>query len=429
MPKIANYGLKIAVVIKIICCFFNLYVRFATKSKNYFFEKIISFKGCHCKEFGNMIMVLSGSYNMHNRHFSRIYLEQMKSKSFGIVKLLLLCFLVAVVASVPTLVVANKNRKMMENETINSSAFQGVLTIWNVDTFESGSQSKSVMVERVAENFSKSNKGVYFLVKNLSVEELVQNLITGTSPDIITFGFGIGELVKPILTDLNGVDVGTAREEVVRSGQINDTQYAVGFLMGGYILASTEEKLRDASISGAGLEDVLNSAGFDVSTKSEQKHICSTVVGKNDYILPCESVQTLTGKPLTDVYASTSMYDAYADFVNYNAGTILIGTHRDLYKLSGRVAVGKITGVKIEYLSGFTNLIHYAGVVKQESAERVGVAKEFVASLLTPKNQAISTAIGMVNVLGEKFYKQSDFVTLEENLNKPIAIPSLFNNV
>lgn len=366
---------------------------------------------------------------MHNRYFFRIYLEQMKSKSFGVVKLLLLCFLVAVVASVPTLVVADKNRKMMENEAINSSAFQGVLTIWNVDTFESGSQSKSVIVKRVAENFSKSNKGVYFLVKNLSVEELVQNLLAGTTPDVITFGFGIGELVKPILTDLNGMDVGTTREEVVRSGQINGTQYAVGFLMGGYILASTEEKLRDAGISGAMLENVLNSAGFDIDAKSGQKHICSTVVGKNDYILPCESVQTLTGKPLTDVYTSTSMYEAYADFVNYNAGTILIGTHRDLYKLSGRVAVGKLSGVKIEYLSGFTNLIHYAGVVKQESAERVDVAKEFVASLLTPKNQAISTAIGMVNVLGEKFYNQSEFVLLEENLNKPITIQSLFNNV
>lgn len=352
----------------------------------------------------------------------------MKSKSFGVVKLLLLCFLVAVISSVPTLVVASRNRDIIEEKSQMISDFQGVLTIWNVDTFESGSQSKVVMLEKVSEEYSLSHKGVYFLVKNLNVEELVQNLLAGVMPDIITFGYGIGKLIEPILVDLSELNLSAVRAEILQSGMSNENLYAVGFLMGGYILASTEEKLSNANVSDKCLVETLNSAGFDVSTKTGQKHINSVVAGKNDYITPILSIQKIIGQELIDVHVSPSMYDAYVDFVSYNAGTMLVGTHRDLHKLSGRVAVGKLNGVKIEYLSGFTNLIQYAGVVKQENIERVKIAKEFVLSLLTEENQKLSASIGMVNVLGKTFYTQSEFMSLEENLNKEIAVPNLFNN-
>lgn len=352
----------------------------------------------------------------------------MKNKSFGVIKLLLLCFLVAVISSVPTLIVANRNRNIIEEASPSASDFQGVLNIWNIDTFEGGSQSKSVMVEKVAENFSLLHKGVYFLVKNLTVEELVQNLLAGVLPDIITFGFGIGRLIEPILADLSELNLGAIRSEVLQSGMSNENLCAVGFLMGGYVLASTEEKLSNANVSDKNLIETLNSAGFEISTKTGQKHISSVVVGKNDYITPVLSMQKITGQELIDVHISPSMYDAYADFVSYNAGTVLIGTQRDLYKLSGRVAVGKLNGVKIEYLSGFTNLIQYAGVVKQENLEKIAIAKEYVGSLLTFNNQKLSTSIGMVNVLGETFYAQSEFMLLEEALNKEIVIPALFNN-
>ena len=140
-----------------------------------------------------------------------------RNEKFGIVKLLCLCAILAVVASVPTLAVAEyKKNKLIKNPVI---AFEGVINVWNVDTFEGGSQSKSVYLERVATKFSKDNKGIYFLVKNLSVEEMTNNFLNGVYPDIISFGFGIGDLVKPILENLDDLNLSLVRSEVLESGK------------------------------------------------------------------------------------------------------------------------------------------------------------------------------------------------------------------
>ena len=51
------------------------------------------------------------------------------------------------------------------NYTLNSEykfEYQGVLTLWNVDTFEGGSGARSGWLEKKAIAFEKQNKGIYF---------------------------------------------------------------------------------------------------------------------------------------------------------------------------------------------------------------------------------------------------------------------------
>lgn len=353
-----------------------------------------------------------------------------KSGKFGIIKLLCLCFVVAIVSAVPTLAtLQNKRGGLEDNLKGNTSEFQGVLTIWNVDSFESGSQSKTVFLEEASRRFSSDNKGLYFLIENLSVEEMMQNFMNEIFPDIISFGMGVGKVVLPILENLNGLNVNAVRKEVLDSGINSDNLMALGYLMGGYILASTNEKLATAGVGGeVKLTTVLNTAGFDTETKKGTKHTSSVVVGENSYIRPELVSEVALGLTLEDKFISPTMFDAYADFVGYNKGTILLGTHRDLFKLSGRIKVGKISGVKIEYINSYTNLIQYVGVVKGADEVRMALSKKFVEYLASNEAQQISTKVGMMNVIGQKFYESGEFQCMEEALSGRVIIPNLFEN-
>lgn len=352
-----------------------------------------------------------------------------KSGKFGVFKLLCLCLIVAVVSAVPTLATLQNKGGLEENLKGDTSEFQGILTIWNIDTFESGSQSKTVFLEECSRRFSTDNQGLYFLIKNLTVEEMIQNFINGVVPDIISFGMGVGDVVLPMLENLNEITVGAVRKEVLKSGSKDGQLMAIGYLMGGYILASTDEKLTAAGLGEVEkLSNVLNSAGFDSDTKNGVKHTASVVVGENTYIHPECMSEVALGLTLEDKFVSKTMYDAYADFVGYNKGTILLGTQRDLFKLSGRVKVGKISGVKIEYINSYTNLIQYVGVIKGTDEVRKGLSKKFVEYILSSEAQKFSTSIGMINVIGERFYEEGEFQTMETGFSGGVIVPNLFSD-
>lgn len=354
----------------------------------------------------------------------------MVKRKFGVIKLIFLCLVIAVISAVPTLAVAkNKREQMEEILQVEPASFQGIINVWNVDTFESGSRGKSVFIEDVASKFSAKNRGVYFLVKNIGVEELVQSLLDGNKPDIICFGHGVGDVVKPILKELTVVENCGVRQEVLSAGKVGGYQLAVGFLMGGYILASTQAKLSTAGVGAdVQLSSIVNSCGFNTQTQNGVKHTSSIVIGTNNFTLPQVSLKNATGVEAEDIYWSVSPYDAYIDFVAYNKGSILLGTQRDLHKLSGRVAVGKIDGVRLEYLSNYTNLIQYAGIVKDSvgGEEKFKLMEEFLWFLTSEESQGKTTNIGMVNVLKREYYSSGEFLELERALNGNITVPNVF---
>ena len=354
----------------------------------------------------------------------------MRNRKFGVIKLIFLCLVIAVISAVPTLAVAKNKREQMEEILhVEPASFQGIINIWNVDTFESGSRGKSVFIEDVASEFSAKNRGVYFLVKNIGVDELIQSLLDGNKPDMICFGQGVGEVVKPLLKELNMVENCDVRQEVLSAGKVGESQLAVGFLMGGYILASTQEKLLDAGVDAdVQLSSILNSCGFDTQTKNGVKHTSSIVIGTNNFTLPQMSLKNATGVEVKDIYWSVSPYDAYIDFVAYNKGSILLGTQRDLPKLSGRVAVGKINGIKLEYVSNYTNLIQYVGIVKDTigGEEKFKLMEEFLWFLTSEESQEKTTEIGMVNVLKREYYSGGEFLNLERTLNGNLSVPNVF---
>lgn len=346
-------------------------------------------------------------------------------KKFNLINLLFLCLLIAIFSVVPTIANVAKNNVLKNKFMGEDSSYQGVITIWNVDTFEGGSQNKSTFLVDAATNFSKSHNGLYFLVKNVTPSEMLEGFLNNSFPDMISFGHGLGGAVKQYLTVLP--DNYEVRKEIVDSATDNGSLLALGYLMGGYIFASTSENIQSAgSGENESLMAVATKSGYDKKVGKNTKHIASVVVGKNDYIQSTNVLKSVLNSEKLDIHESISMYDAYLDFVSYNAGVVLFGTHRDLYKLAGRVKVGKIENVKLDYLSGYTNLVQYIGIIKKTAEEKKALASEFITFLASDECQDNSTNVSMINTIKKSYYTEGEFKTLEETLNKDLVIPNIF---
>ena len=107
----------------------------------------------------------------------------MENKKFGIINLIFLSLLVAIFAVIPTIGVATKNNLINKKFRGNANEYQGVISVWNVDTFEGGSSSKSDFLIKTGTLFAKDYNGIYFLVDNITPEEMVNNFANNIFPE------------------------------------------------------------------------------------------------------------------------------------------------------------------------------------------------------------------------------------------------------
>lgn len=351
----------------------------------------------------------------------------MKNKKFSVINLIFLCALVAIFAIVPTINII-KNSNLVQDKFMGEvSGFQGVITVWNVDTFEGGSQNKTEFLNAAATKFSKTHNGLYFLIENITPEEMVNSFLNNVYPDVVSFGVGVQDVLKPLLKKLNLTNL--PRQEVLSAGSVNGEVFAAGYLMGGYILASTSVNLAEAQkAADSGLLALTTSAGFDKKFGKKERHVSSVVLGENKYINTLGALEYFSNNSVVDYHTSPTMYDAYLDFVSYNKGTILFGTHRDLYKLSGKIKVGGIEGAIINYLEGYTNLVQYIGVLKVIDEAKFPLAEEFINYLLSDDVQKASTDVKMINTLRKTYYEEGEFKDLENAINKDLVIPNIFGS-
>ena len=99
------------------------------------------------------------------------------------------------------------------------------MTCWNVDTFEGGIGSKSGFLEKCAIEFEKENRGLYILVKNMTIDECLLQLKEGNKPDLLSFGEKFFDEFKPILAgDLESCSI----KQIVKNHKI--TPVSIFFL-------------------------------------------------------------------------------------------------------------------------------------------------------------------------------------------------------
>ena len=250
--------------------------------------------------------------------------KKVESK-FGIINLIALCLLVFVLSFVPTLKLVAQGESFVEKNFVGeSSSLQGVLEVWNIDTFEAGSFSKESYLLDVAKGFQEQNKGTYVVVKNISISEMNLELQSGRLPDLFSCGFGLGDVLSEYLMPIS-LNIKSKFASLQESGVKNAQTLAVGYMLGGYFLFSTEEHLRNANIN---VQDVVlrqnvNTAGYIKKLRKSEKRVYSVVYGENSFLTPLNALSGVTLE-LSNTTKAENDFEAYQGFVSSEIATILL---------------------------------------------------------------------------------------------------------
>lgn len=258
-----------------------------------------------------------------------------------------------------------------------------IYTIWEVDTFEGGSLARINYLKQLAREAEKKNAGMLFMVRQIDVENFAAELTDG-APDIISFGFGLGEQIFSHLKPLDlTYDV---RDELVASGTFNGKVYALPYIVSGYAMI-THGKLTDNFHCGqTGYTDAL----------------------------PAYSPYKLTPSKVE------SQYDAYKSFV-YDDNCCLMGTVRDVVRVDNLNNLGRTSAV-ITPIDYYTDLVQYLGLVNADE-----ICKQFLKSALSSAAQNTLTDYKLYTAKYGKIYTSGIYSDMEDAIFT-CEIPNVFKH-
>lgn len=255
-----------------------------------------------------------------------------------------------------------------------------IYTIWHIETFEGGSKPRKNFLTDVAEQLEKKHAGILFYVKTIEPEKLNAELEVAT-PDIISFGFGVGQTVLPILKELNSTF--NVRDELVESGSFNGKIFALPYIVSGY-----------AMITHGSLTQNLH-------------------CGTNNYTNPQNATDIKT------FAESESQYEAYKDFV-YNKDVTLLGTARDVFRVSNLNNIGRATAI-ISPIDCYTDLIQYISLITNNN-----ITKEFISYLLNKNQQSKLKEYSLFSSLYINLYSSGIYSDMEQAILS-CQVPKVFD--
>lgn len=357
-----------------------------------------------------------------------------KKRLIGVLKRALVSILVVV------LIVFLPSVKLKENDELakiysvflgTKSKYQGIIEIWNIDSFESGKVSKNKLLSTITEKFQAKNKGLYFMVRNLTESECLNLLNRGEYPDLFSCSYGVSEKIKDYVCEFDDIDIDSiekgAANAVIENGKI----MAVPWCRGNYYLISTASHLEKAKILNYNeitLSDVCYSSGYLVSGKKSDKIVYSISFGNLKYLMPLKALKTYNKQEenLVSEYSfnkdklDISSYSAYTDFIAGNS-VVLLGTQRDLFRLKNRENLGKISDVVYEQVSGFNDLIQFVFKAKDSQKEKEKYIQMFAQFLVLEESQKLVAESGLFSIL-------KSFEINENNSTMQNIIPEKFND-
>ena len=339
-------------------------------------------------------------------------------KVFKVVRKIMLSFFVVLLFFVlPLFSPYNEDLSVMYGVFVGKkSEFQGMLEIWNVDTFESGTASKSSFLSYASKEFQKNHKGLYFMIRNVSKQELVNLLEIGEKPDLISCSYGVAESVKAELKPFSkNVSL---QKDFLEAGKLEGKQFGLAWCYGIYFLISTPEKLEQAGVDDVEKFDIINKAltlGFEKKLKKETKKVYSLSVGFGDFLLPQMALRSYNNieEPakgdlcVNQERSAQSQYLAYSRFVS-GESVMLLGSQRDIFRMEQRVNQGKIQSVISTPLCEFTDLVQFMFLCETGNSIKEKIAEEFSYFLLSKQIQKKISRIGMFSpvISPKEMYKQ-----------------------
>lgn len=278
--------------------------------------------------------------------------------------------------------------------------FSGVIELWNVDTFEGGSVSRTTFLEKRAIEFEKQNKGVFISINNLTLEQLKLNLQNNKKPHIITFGIGVEDIFLDEIINLTNTY--NVRDDIIKSSTINGKVKALPIMMGGYSLIGNGEKVND-----------------DLKDKIFAKIVYATT----DNITPLLSLFINNLNPGNLTNENFDSFNAYEKFIN-NKYPVLLGTQRDFYRCRNRENNLKMQ-CNYNFLSGFSDLIVYGSVFKSTN-DIENISKVFLEFLVSDNIQTKLSNINMFPVVNKNIYTESFYKKFNEELLKELKTLNVF---
>ena len=284
----------------------------------------------------------------------------------------IICILVLIGICFYVLFFAVKKARNYEIYSKNEEKTQ-IYTIWHIETFEGGGKSRIYFLKNVASQIEKQKKNVLFLIKDISPES-VEAELSNSTPDIISFGYGVGNVLLPFLLPFSKtLDV---RDELVESCLFNSKLYALPYIVSGYAMLS--------------------------HSAESNLFLCGTT----QFTHPENIYENLNLTPSKN----QTQYEAYKDFV-YNKSATLLGTARDVFRIQNLNKIGR-TNALIYPNNTYTDLIQYLGVTKHDSTTNA-----FVSACLNRQNQASLTDYSLFSSLYGKLYTEGIYCDMEDAIS------------
>lgn len=301
----------------------------------------------------------------------------------------------------------------------NAASYRGVVELWNVESFEGGVGSREAWIKGRAAKFEKLNTGLFVHVTTLTEGQLSQKLEQGDNFDIICFSRGVGSIIKDKLAPTE-VNVGAVRNNFLLSGQLNGVQYAVPLYTGAYCLFA-----RAAMLPQTQLLDNALSATFTRKVGKNNVTLQPLICGFTPYNSPLSALAMSGGRGNVNVSDEITQYQAYERFLDNRTAVTLLGTQRDLYRLSQRETNGRIESLAFAPLGGYTDLVQYLGVSAQTTAAQE--CRAFLEYLLAEQSQQTLVNVCMFSVLEQTFYTADRYAECEAQLTRAY-VPNVFGD-
>lgn len=240
--------------------------------------------------------------------------------------------------------------KIYQEKIVSTTpSYKGILTLWQVDSFEGGRGSRKQFLLDVACGFEKKYDGVLVMVTSLTPTGVAENFSKGILPDMISYGNGV-EIQSAV--GLNGNFGGAS---------IGDKCYAFPWCRGGYVLIGNKE-----------IPDKID----------------TLTVSQGEFTLPLVALME-EGIYVNNLEVLSPM-DAYVKFVEGKT-SFLLGTQRDINRLYVREKE-----VYIKPLENFCDLYQYVSVTSTDKV-KAEYSKLFAEYLISSSVQKKLHKIGMLS--------------------------------
>ena len=327
-----------------------------------------------------------------------------KKKFFGVARRVCAGVLVIVLLVAVPMIKLSKNQDLefiYEKFIGKKSEYQGMIEIWNIDTFEGANVSKTKLISQIANEFQTENKCVYFMVRNVTESECANLIASGQLPDIFSCSYGVAESVKKYATPINSNI--NLYDSFLKAGQDETgTQFGVPWCFGLYYLISTQGRLVAAEKGeDVKLLDVCLDSGYVKSGKKEVV-VYSLELGLGKYSLPHRAISAyynngeffISNKTINKTNVMQSSYSAYCNFIA-GKSTMLLGTNRDVFRVKNREQNGKLADVVIQPLEKFSDLVQFAFMVDSGDELKNKYIQNFTTFLTEERAQQIVLSSGL----------------------------------